>query len=583
MSHSLNISEALRRPIQNGSSFSAYIKDSTCKPFDYGNGNNSTIEGVEFMADLIKKSSYQVKKLAKKLKKSTVESTVNSVHSFLTTYIQYDADAQLQRLRSPGCSWSVRKTGIDCKSFSIFAGALLSEMGISFALRQIKQPSFYPDQYTHVYVVVPNNQKITSATQMDSYYNLDATVLDNKEVVYIAKKDKFMNGLPYQGMMAPTVSVPKKETTETKNFERSFAHFEQLGFSRSDLGRMKEYMKDLQASTASSSRIYMVPRKNGLLITNGSSGFVFKPAHTKLWQNVVAEQMRANGLNAVGTLTAVTGAAGLLKDANIGDLFGDVFGSINDLIGGLFGSDRGWYKPDYVKRDAETLLGFLSDHTKKINQALVSQNMSQLGRSVADFKAEINVYLKAVKAKKNEGWNTPTMENLDLLINGLEKLKSRFVPKLDQWISQYFNRSGSIGSKTMRSDKYDSLNEGNSPVYLGNPQAHTEQIPNLSIKQGVGSVKSFDLSGSGKVLLEGIQPTNPSTGGGKDTQYPNPTTPNYPTPANPSNGGSQQDQIDNEVQKASLIPGFSNTALIATGSTLVAGVLLWPTIKKAIK
>jgi hypothetical protein len=164
--------------VKNGSSFSALIKKSENKTVSYGNGNNSTIEGVEFMADLINKSSHQVKTLAKKLKRNTLKETIASIHSFLTTYIQYKADDRLQNLYSPSSAWANRKEGVDCKSFTIFAVALLKEMGYSSIIRQVKQPQFYSDQFTHVYVVVPKNQQSKAVKSPDSYFVLDGTILN---------------------------------------------------------------------------------------------------------------------------------------------------------------------------------------------------------------------------------------------------------------------------------------------------------------------------------------------------------------------------------------------------------------------
>jgi len=585
MSQNIQITEALRRPIQNGSSFSAYIKETNCNVKSYGNGSNSTTDGVEFMANMIEKSSYQVKELAKKLKQTNLQSTVKSVHNFIVTYIQYEADAKMQRLRSPGCSWSVRQKGIDCKSFTIFACALLREMGYKSIIRQVKQPSFYSDQYTHVYVVVPKNQKLTNAKQLSDYYNLDGTILDNREVVFSTKKDKLMTGLPYQGMMGPSSnagSFSNQETIESQNFEGSFPQFQKLGFTRQDLVPMKNYMKELQNSRGTSGGMYFVPRPNGILITDAkSNGYLFKPNNMSIWQQYFTQyaDSELQGMNAIGVVSALGETGVLEKLPVVGDVFGKVFGGLSDLLGGLFGSDRGWYKPVMVKRDGEILISIVLSRTQAINEAVVSQNMNALGEAVAEFKLDINLFDKAVKKKKSEGWNTPTMDSLTSLLSGISKIKSQFIPALDSWLGQYYSKSGSRGSKTKSSDSLDSFMQDPSPVFTRPTVSHSEPIPSLSLKRGVTEVRSFALIQEGEAILQTMEQTNPNTGGG----LPN-NSGGY-NPSTPTSGGNNQvgNFEDGGVKKASLIPGFSNTALIATGGVLVAGILFFPKIKELLK
>lgn len=577
MSHNIQISEALRRSIQNGSSFSRFIKETNCNVKSYGNGNNSTTDGVNFMANMIEKSSHQVKELAQKLNKFNLEKTVKSVHSFLVSYIQYEADAQMQRLRSPGCSWSVRQKGIDCKSFTIFACSLLREMGYKSIIRQVKQPSFYANQFTHVYLIVPKNQKITNANQLTDYYNLDGTTLDNREVVFSTKKDKFMNGLRYQGMMGASLNSPSlsKETKESKNFEGSFPQFQKIGFSRNDLIPMKNYMKELQNSRGTSNGMYFVPRPNGILITDAkNNGYLFKPSNIGIWQQYYLQYADRDlqGMNAIGILTAVGGASGLLaKLPVVGDIFGKVFGGLNGLLGGLFGSDRGWYKSGFVKRDGETLISMLIEKSLSINQAVISQNMRSLGEAVASFRLDANIFEKAIVHQINRGWNDPTIDNLNLLLVGVRKIKEQFLPALSSWVSQYYSKSGSSGSKTETTDYLDSFFNYDNPFQFSNPPSHSEPIPNLNLKQGVTSVRSFAIVEEGETILQTMGPSEPI--GGSDPQLP------------PGNGRNEQvaNFQDAGVTKASLIPGFSNTAIIATGGVLMAGVLFYPKIKKLLK
>jgi hypothetical protein len=91
------------------------------------------------------------------------------------------------------------------------------------------------------------------------------------------------------------------------------------------------------------------------------------------------------------------------------------------------------------------------------------------------------------------------------------------------------------------------------------------------LKQGVTSVRSFAIVEEGETILQTMGPSEPI--GGSNPQLP------------PGNGRNEQvaNFQDAGVTKASLIPGFSNTAIIATGGVLMAGVLFYPKIKKLLK
>ena len=592
MSNNNVLNQALRRPIIDKSPFDAFITETKCKSFDYGNGDNSTIEGVNYMDDLIEKSAYQVKELAKKLKKSTVKSTVDSVHNFLTTNVQYQADQKLQKLRSPSCSWSVRKSGVDCKSFSIFAGALLHEMGINYAIRQVKQPHFYPDQFTHVYIVVPTNQNQSKNKPIKSYYVLDATVLDNQEVNLTRKKDK-MSGLPYKGMMAPAGNITAAETKESQNFESSFPQFVKLGFSNAELKEMKQYMKKLQRLTAGFDDVYFIPTPNGILLTDGGkNGLTFKPSGISLWQQYYNSYMPQAGMGIIGTsaLLSSTGAGKAVGDVLgdvpvVGDIFDTVFGGVGDLVGSLFGSDRGWYKTRYVEREAKKLLEFLRNHTKTMNEAVQSKDMAQLGKAIANFRLEYKLFLKSAERQKSRDWNTPTEKNLAKLIDGLKKLIDKIEPALDNWISKNFDVSSTRGSVSKNSSFYDDKYK-KSPFQYSNKVKHSEPIPQVSIKRGVSQINAFAITGEGDAILKSLQPEpqpQPQDPG-NDNSNPNPTVITTPSRRNQNNNNGRNGQtakFNNGPKEASLIPGVPNYLLLG-GGVAVAGILLYPEIKSLI-
>jgi len=210
----------MKHQIQDGSNYDRLIPKTKNEKTNLATG--STDVGLREMRIWTQKYQYQVKALAGVLKGASISQSVSNIHLFLYNHIQYLADGALQNLRSPSNSWQNRDIGIDCKSYSIFAVALLNELGINAFFRKIKQPFFKPDQWTHVYVIVPKDQKTNSAS---NYYVLDATLPINVEVPYSEKKDLLMEAnLKYQGLNG--VAVAPQVTNEViANF---YAFIQQL-------------------------------------------------------------------------------------------------------------------------------------------------------------------------------------------------------------------------------------------------------------------------------------------------------------------------------------------------------------------
>ncbi len=274
------ISAPLRRNIKSGSQYNALIPKANCDSTNLGNGKNNTIEGVEFMASVVEKYDHQVKKLAKKLKKSSVKASVDSVFNFLYNHVQYQADGELQRLLSPACAWKKRREGIDCKSYTIFAVSLLKNMGINSIIRQIKQPGFYNDMFTHVYTVVPANQD--EKTNPTEYYTLDPTTHDNQEVQFSEKKDKYMQAHQYVALNA---GAPKQKfhnkpvfgsISELKSF---ILNLHRVGFSEAAKSDMLNYVSRLEREGVPAQQIILFVLENDELHIQkqGLNGKKYKP------------------------------------------------------------------------------------------------------------------------------------------------------------------------------------------------------------------------------------------------------------------------------------------------------------------
>lgn len=212
----------LKRRIKKGDEFSPFIEKPKSQKIKLDKGD--TFYSVAMMKVWVEHFYKQVAKLSPLLKGQTIKQTCDKIHYFLYYDIQYQADGVTQNLRSPANSWFNRRSGIDCKSYSIFASSVLMNLGIKHYIRQIKQPNFNPRQYTHVYVVVPTDQQ---SGKLDKGHSIiDGTIASNKEPIYTSKKDVFMNQkLPHIGLNCPaprkglkgTASKTKKRATTKKS------------------------------------------------------------------------------------------------------------------------------------------------------------------------------------------------------------------------------------------------------------------------------------------------------------------------------------------------------------------------------
>lgn len=211
------INRVLSRPILSGNTYAAYMPPSDCSSRSLGRGD--TRAAIEQMAATAIKYQRHTKKLSQTFfSNKTLSDLCQSLHSFLFTHFQYSIDGEAQLLRSPACSWASRFSGIDCKSYSIFASSVLLNLGVKHYMRRVIQPS-EPNGYTHVYVIVPKNQKTANINQ--GYWVIDGTIPTMAEVPYLEADD-----VPVHHYEAATV----KGTARTGK----------LGFSEATLDKMLE-------------------------------------------------------------------------------------------------------------------------------------------------------------------------------------------------------------------------------------------------------------------------------------------------------------------------------------------------------
>ncbi|AVM49321.1 hypothetical protein [Capnocytophaga sp. oral taxon 878] len=207
-----DINNALYRPVRSGNLYAAYMPPSDCSSKKLGNGDTSF--AIQNMAKTAQKYKHHTRALTLKFfSGGNLSSLCNSLHQFLYWHFQYAIDGEAQLLRSPACSWASRFSGIDCKSYTIFASTVLLNAGITHYMRRIKQEA-NPNGYTHVYIVVPKNQQTASLSS--GYYVIDGTINTTQELPYLAKDDVLMTAQNTKNQKAQINALAAPATLESQ-------------------------------------------------------------------------------------------------------------------------------------------------------------------------------------------------------------------------------------------------------------------------------------------------------------------------------------------------------------------------------
>lgn len=176
-----------------------------------------TVDIIETVLYADTKAAWYTQLFAPTLKKKTLIETCKNIWHFVKSQIPYKLDPEGQQwIKSPGRLWQDRSG--DCKSFSIFTGSCLRNLGIPYGYRFSSYSSVNP-QPTHVYVYVPlaNGKEII----LDSVW----TGPFNTEKKYTYKQDKLMSRISYLGSVGkPGVYVKPAHVPGvlilTKNFDQ---------------------------------------------------------------------------------------------------------------------------------------------------------------------------------------------------------------------------------------------------------------------------------------------------------------------------------------------------------------------------
>ncbi|WP_130735503.1 transglutaminase-like domain-containing protein [Flavobacterium sp. J27] len=188
------VNTALYRPLKPGFQYDKLMPEfqNSVYHFDSKNQNSTTFNTLQFMQQWTLRYYKQLEKVAPLLQGKSTAQTVSNIYTWLYSHFQYNIDTNVQKLFSPSSAWYYRKQGIDCKSYSILASCLLLNLKIPHAFRKVKLKG--STKWSHVYVVVP---------QGNTYYVIDATTHQNREVNFNEKYDLSMSGLTHIGLASP--------------------------------------------------------------------------------------------------------------------------------------------------------------------------------------------------------------------------------------------------------------------------------------------------------------------------------------------------------------------------------------------
>ncbi|MGB7841160.1 MAG: hypothetical protein WBL21_00105 [Salinimicrobium sp.] len=309
-----DISTALKRQLRSGKEYDKLMPAVKCESTPLGEGD--TFFTVDQMRAWIEKYRWQTAKLALALEGQTLQETIDNIYRFLYDHVQYQADGALQQLRSPACTWASRKEGTDCKSFSVFASSILSNLGIKHMIRQVRQPYFYPEEFTHVYVVVPKDQSKTTYPSTAPTFVLDATRHENTEVQYLEKSDLFMPQLMHVGLNAPQ---DERTRQIIENFDAFCNHLLQNGISTDTVKAIREQV-NRYTSAGQDPSFHIV--KDGIVIGGKMFPLQFKQGLSGSSSDSGSDS--GDG----GSADAYIAAGKKLMDMLPADFFENTFGSI---------------------------------------------------------------------------------------------------------------------------------------------------------------------------------------------------------------------------------------------------------------
>jgi len=530
MAENVNISTVLKRKLKDGKEYSKLIPRVSCNTTPLGDGD--TYYTVDRMKEWIEKFRHQTAKLALRFEGQTVEETVNNIYNFLYTHVQYEADGSLQQLRSPACTWKQRKQGVDCKSYSVFASSILSNLGIIHAIRQVRQPYFFPEEFTHVYVVVPKDQSQKEFTSNAPTFVLDATKHENVEVNYLEKVDLPMNKLSHVGLNAPQ---DERTANIISNFEKFCKHLIDNGIPVATVNAIRAEISKY-TSQGLDPKFQIVDQ--GIVIQGKLFFLQFK---------------NPDGLGFIATAAAAATAGKKLLDMLPPDLISDTFGAV--LANGF---NLGCWGASTSPSKAKNSISLDAPHLYKLSGLEQTINDTNLNKFVEYMEA----YIASRKDVQGKNLADCTIEGHKAAEKLLETFYEQALEKIKQQLSSQGMGLSITGFRTVDMVTFP-LKSG----YADNKFRHGNvKMPVYAITKGTSSGGNYSNP----------TPTTTNSGSGSNSNNDGGTTTIKPTTVQTAGfgGGGQP----NGVGPGDKV-GSSNTGLIIGGVALASLPFLLPMIK----
>ena len=277
-----SVNKSLYRPLRDGAAYESLIPKhiKIVNDFDKESDRVNTYETLKYMAEWAYKYAYQMKAVAPLLKGRLLQETVNKIYEFLYSHFQYKLDGpDFQDILAPSAAWHFRRTGFDCKTYSILASTILQNLGIPHSFRMVQQAGIMPGEWSHVYVIVPNG---------NTHLVIDATTHTNKEVSYTNKHDYTMK---HRGLASPYVGAlgcacqgtpirsnglgsPSTLANTIKNFHVFLDQLEKQGISKEVTARM---LTIVRANVENGIDPIMGEVLKKALATTSTLGYTFDP------------------------------------------------------------------------------------------------------------------------------------------------------------------------------------------------------------------------------------------------------------------------------------------------------------------
>jgi hypothetical protein len=144
---------------------------------------------IDAIHKLLPKATAQVQPIAAQFKGSSIKQTAENIFNFIKKNINYKVDSdENQIIQLPSMLLKTRQG--DCKSYSLFTGAILNALNIPFAFRYTNYSTGTTPRHVYVVAYSGNGEEII----IDAVYNKF-----NAEKQYNYKKDYKMNNTSING------------------------------------------------------------------------------------------------------------------------------------------------------------------------------------------------------------------------------------------------------------------------------------------------------------------------------------------------------------------------------------------------